>query len=78
MLHSIYDGAAGEVVEEGNNGWTFHPRDCAGFADKIIWFVNHAEKLNDLGVCSRGIAGQFNIDVAVDSLLAATKRCLAM
>lgn len=77
LLHSIYDGAVGEVVEEGRNGWRIDPRDRAGFAAKMAWCVDHHDRLESMATVSREIASGYSVEVAVDTLVTATKRCLA-
>lgn len=77
ILHSIHDGAAGEVVRDGENGWRFDPRDSDGFSERLRWMVNSRDQHNAMGEVSREIAAQFTVDVAVQTLVDATVQCLA-
>ena len=77
ILHSIYDGAAAEVVVEGENGWRFDPRDCDDFSEKLSRFLQQVDRLGDMGHVSAELSESFTVNAAVDSLVTATRRCLA-
>jgi len=75
LFQSVRDGAAEEIVEKGENGFTFDPRNAAETAEGIEWFVAHANELGRLGERSAELAKLFSVETAVESLTSATRSC---
>jgi glycosyltransferase involved in cell wall biosynthesis len=48
-------GAAGDIVLEGDNGFTFDPNNEAGLIDKMSYYVLHPERIAVMGQRSREI-----------------------
>jgi glycosyltransferase involved in cell wall biosynthesis len=75
LLHSRYDGAVEEIVDEGQNGFVVDPRSVNSLVDGIQRFVNVRKKLQSFGQHSLRLSQQFTIKIAVNSLVEATNRC---
>ncbi len=75
VLHSVHDGASLEVVAEGQNGFTFDPTDHQMAAERIGWFVEHRDRLADMGQCSAQIARRFTVENSISGLTEAIQRC---
>lgn len=45
-----------ETVEEGINGFKVPVSDAAGLADKMIWFIEHSDQIEPMGLASRKMA----------------------
>ena len=45
-----------EPVEEGVNGFKVAVADAKALAEKLIWFIEHPEKIEPIGLASRRIA----------------------
>ena len=76
LLHSCYDGAVGELVEEGKNGFIVDPRTESSMVRGIERIIAQRNQLRDFGEHSRLRSKQFTIQKAVDSLVEATHCCL--
>jgi glycosyltransferase involved in cell wall biosynthesis len=74
LLVSRYDGACGEVVVEGENGFVFDPRDGTAFAEKLAWLAKHPHARQAFRTRSRAIGERFSLDRAVDAFVEATAR----
>lgn len=75
LLHSIYDGACGEVVLEGKNGFRYDPRDPTDVAEKIGWFVDNRHQLEAFADESRKLSRKYTVEKAVTNLSDAILRC---
>ncbi len=78
LLHSCYDGAACEVTHEGRNGYIVDPRDPTSLVNGIQWFADHPDELSSLGEYSHSLSRQFTVEIAVQNLVEATRRCLLL
>jgi glycosyltransferase involved in cell wall biosynthesis len=78
LLQSCYDGAANEIAHEGRNGCIVDPHDTTSLVNGIRWFVEREDKLSSYGEYSYSLSRQFTVDVAVQSLAEATRRCLLL
>jgi glycosyltransferase involved in cell wall biosynthesis len=78
LLHSCYDGAADEIAHEGRNGFIVDPHDTASLVNGIRWFAQHEDQLSSFGEYSHSLSREFTVDIAVQSLVEATRRCLLL
>jgi glycosyltransferase involved in cell wall biosynthesis len=78
LLHSCHDGAVGEVTHEGRNGFIVDPRDTTSLVERIQWFFDHQDELSSFGEYSHSLSQQFTVEIAVRSLIEATRRCLLL
>ena len=76
LLHSRYDGAAEEIVDDDQNGFIYDPYDRDAFVDHVQHFMDLGENLQSFGEHSRRLSEGFTVDTAVKSLIDATNRCL--
>jgi glycosyltransferase involved in cell wall biosynthesis len=77
ILLSRYDGAHGEVVSEGVNGFLIAPDDPKDLADKFAWCVRHRDRLPAMGAASLGMARRFTVAAIAGNLQDAVMECLA-
>jgi glycosyltransferase involved in cell wall biosynthesis len=78
MLHSIHDGSHLEVVEQGENGFTFDPEDIVAAAEKLRWFLENQERLDAMSAVSAQMSQKFTVENAVDGLSQAIEKCLGV
>lgn len=76
VLHSRHDGAAEEIVDEGQNGFLVDPYDENSLVGGIQRFIDLGKNLQSFGEHSRRLSRRFTVKTAVDSLIDATNRCL--
>ncbi|MBV8897185.1 MAG: glycosyltransferase family 4 protein [Acidobacteriaceae bacterium] len=77
VLGSMYSQAVEELLEEGRNGWSFHPDDpCDTYASLERALNTPADTLNEMRVCARQTALRYtpefvatNIDRAFHGIL---------
>lgn len=60
VLVSRRCGCAGELVEEGRNGFTFDPEDERHLAELLLWAHRHRDRLEEMGQASRLIVDRFS------------------
>jgi glycosyltransferase involved in cell wall biosynthesis len=77
ILLSRYDGAHGEVVSEGVNGFLIAPDDPKDLAAKLAWCVRHRDRLPAMGAASLGMARRFSVAAIAGNLQDAVTECLA-
>lgn len=77
LLHSKYDGAVTEILEEGQNGFRIDPYDKVGFAERIRWMIQHTDRLGEMGRRSGEISRRFTVENAVEGICVALDRCLS-
>jgi glycosyltransferase involved in cell wall biosynthesis len=59
-----------ETVEDGVNGYKVPVADAAALADKMIWFLEHPEAIEPMGLASRKMAeDKFDVQKVTASLL---------
>lgn len=75
ILHSKYDGAVGEVVEDGLNGFQIDPRDASDFAGRISRLLNNDERREEMGRQSKLRSAKFTVDSAVEGICEAIEFC---
>ena len=71
LLHSKYDGACEELVDEARNGFSFDPLNSQQTAERITWFINNRHKLASMSDASREKSKVFTIKNAVDGIVQA-------
>ena len=76
LLHSCYDGAVGELVSEGRNGFVVDPQIESSLTQGIEKFIERRHDLVDFGEHSLKRSKKFTLQKAVESLVAATHCCL--
>jgi glycosyltransferase involved in cell wall biosynthesis len=76
ILLSKYDGAYGEVVREGENGFLIDPRDPADITSKFAWCVRNRRRLVEMGRVSAKMAKRFTVDAIVGNLQRSVTECL--
>lgn len=69
LLCSKYAGCAGDLVEEGINGWTFDPLDKEAFTRLLESAILNRSKLVDMGKESNRIIKEFTIERSVGKLI---------
>jgi glycosyltransferase involved in cell wall biosynthesis len=57
-----------ELVVHGENGYVFPPNNADELADLMEIFLNHPEKIQEMGVKSRNIMAKYNPQAAVECL----------
>ena len=77
LLHSIYDGAISEVLEEGKNGYSFDPYDVDDFSNKIKRFIDNKDQLQRFSDYSYYLSKEYTLDKAVDNLVTASSQALS-
>lgn len=75
VIGSIFDGAGGEVVDIGVNGFLVDPRDEADLAAKIQYFLSNPKAVRDFSLASKQKAKKFSVEAAVGNLLQACLAC---
>ena len=51
-----------ETVIEGENGFLVPPKNAEALSEKMIWFIEHRERLEKMGAASRGyVEGKFDV-----------------
>jgi glycosyltransferase involved in cell wall biosynthesis len=75
LLHSIYDGAVTELVDEGRNGTQCDPRQASQFAERITWMIENVDRFGEMGQISRQRSACYTVEQAVESLHSAIERC---
>ncbi len=76
LLHSCHDGAIGEVVDEGRNGFVVDPFDPHSLTEGLARFIALRNNLNSFRDHSQEISRRFTLSIAVHNLVDATHRCL--
>lgn len=77
LLHSCHDGAARELVVDGENGYVIDPRDARAFAGRMGDLLRRRDDLPAMGRASRRRAEQhFTPQRAVDNLTSAIVQVL--
>jgi glycosyltransferase involved in cell wall biosynthesis len=78
LLHSRYDGAATELVVEGENGYIIDPRNAVEFAMRIGDMHRRRDDLPAMGQASaRRARDHFTLQRAVENLSSAIAQVLA-
>ena len=75
IIGSIFDGAAGEAIEEGVNGFILDPRDTKVLSEKIIRFLNEPNLLERFSIESIKKSKNFSVDKAINNLVQACYQC---
>jgi glycosyltransferase involved in cell wall biosynthesis len=75
LMHSCHDGAAEEIVDEGQNGFVVDPRSLNSLVDGIQRFIGLGKNLQSFGEHSLRLSQRFTVKTAVNSLVEATHRC---
>ena len=78
LLVSRHDGAAEEIVEDGQNGFRFEPRDTAEFSRLLAWMINNRSALRAFSARSRELSARFTLAAATDTLTDAVRECWAL
>jgi glycosyltransferase involved in cell wall biosynthesis len=76
VLHSVYDGAISEIVDEGKNGFSVDPLDSVMFAERLERFVGPGINLKAMGQRSREMSTSYTLERGVKNLADAVRRCL--
>lgn len=76
LIHSRGDGAVGEILEEGINGFSFEPGDIPALAAHVRWFVENRGTIALFREGSRRIAKRFSLPTAIGNLAAASREAL--
>lgn len=77
VLVSSRCGCAPDLVEEGQNGFTFDPRDTASMVQAMLKLPDDPAQLAILGNRSREIIGRFGTQAYGEGLLEAARMALA-
>lgn len=75
VLHSQYDGAVTEVVEDGSNGFTIDPRNTEELAERIGWLSENSGEREEMGRQSKLRSATFTVENAVDGICEAIEFC---
>jgi len=75
IIGSIFDGTAGEAVEEGVNGFILDPRDTKVLSEKIIRFLNEPNLIERFSIASINKSKIFSVEKAISNLVQACYLC---
>jgi glycosyltransferase involved in cell wall biosynthesis len=76
LLMSNRNGAVAEVVDEGENGFSFDPDNVPELAERLAWFIADPRHLARFRRRSLQLAVNFTVENAIDNLAQACQRCL--
>jgi glycosyltransferase involved in cell wall biosynthesis len=76
LIMSRFDGAAMELIDDGQNGFLIDPRDSHKFAAAIRWFIENAHELPRMSAASRRLAEAFTYEKIAENLATASSFCL--
>ncbi|QGQ94372.1 glycosyltransferase family 1 protein [Paenibacillus psychroresistens] len=71
VLCSKYAGCAYDLIQEGENGYTFDPHDATELAQKMALLLNDSFVLRQMGQASKKIIDRYTIDTSVRGILEA-------
>lgn len=63
IVVSHQTGAALDLVKEDRNGFVLDCEDVSGFADKMAWFHEHPEQIQEFGKHSRAMVQPFSTEL---------------
>lgn len=75
LLHSVYDGAVSELVQNDVNGFAINPRDPDELAARMEWMIENPRRVQEMGTESARLAKRFTLPAAVEGLCKAIQRC---
>lgn len=73
VLVSEPSGCVDDLVQEGQNGWKFHPHQLPDFVDKLHHFVDNSANLGRMGSISRKIVADFEPQKVAHEMLRGIK-----
>jgi glycosyltransferase involved in cell wall biosynthesis len=76
LLMSKFDGAAMEVVREGENGFIIDPTNPEEFAGKIQWFIDNPNARTSMSAVSHELARSFSYERVVENIKIASLKCV--
>ena len=76
IIGSIFDGASDEIISEGINGFIIDPQNTEMLANKIQFFIENQNKINEFGLASKEIYQYMTPEVAAENIVKAVKFCL--
>ena len=76
IIGSIFDGASDETIENEKNGFSVDPRQLFVLAEKIQFFLENPEKLNEFSTYSTKKYARYTPTAAALNIVNATSNCL--